>query len=139
MAEQQKVLTKLLVVGGGRDGRRRFDKASKRELIETCLRPGISIAAMALANGVNANLLHKWIRQYRSGHVPLVEKRTVAIQHKTEEPAFIPVIEMKRPARLSSLGLCAELPNGIKLEFSGLDNGELPLLLQTLSSLPCSG
>ena len=139
MAEQQKVLTKLLVVGGGRDGRRRFDKASKRELIETCLRPGISIAAMALANGVNANLLHKWIRQYRSDHVPLVEKRTVAIQHKTEEPAFIPVIEMKRPARLSSLGLCAELPNGIKLEFSGLASNELPTLLQTLCAMPCSG
>ena len=139
MAEQKRELTKLQVIGGGRDGRRRFDKASKRELIETCLRPGISIAAMALANGVNANLLHKWIRDYRGRHETQAGKRPVVIQLKTEEPAFIPVVEMKRPARLSSLGLCAELPNGIKLEFSGLNNGELPVLLQTLSNLPCSG
>ncbi len=129
----------VVVIGGGRDGRRRFDKASKREIVAACLNPGVSIAGMASANGVNANLLHKWIRQYRNGHEQQVDKRTAAIQHKTEEPAFIPVIEMKRPARLSSLSLCAELPNGIKLELSGLDNGELPLLLQTLSSLPCSG
>jgi len=139
MAEQKKELTKLLVVGGGRDGRRRFDKASKRELVEACLRPGVSIAAMALANGVNANLLHKWIRDYRSRHEAQAEKHSVAIQPKIEEPAFIPVVEMKRPARLSSMGLCAELPNGIKLEFSGLASNELPVLLQTLSNLPCSG
>ena len=49
-------------------------------------------------------------------------KRNVVIQPKTEEPAFIPFIEMKRQERLSSLGLCAEFPNGIKLEFSGLGN-----------------
>jgi transposase len=139
MAEQQKELTKLLVIVGGRDGRWRFDKASKQELVETCLQPGVSIAAMAQANGVNANLLHKWIREYRNRNALPVGKRTVVIQSKAEEPAFVPVIEMKRPARLSSLGLCAELPNGIKLEFIGLASNELPTLLQTLSILPCSG
>jgi transposase len=126
------------VIGGGRDGRRRFDKSSKRELVSACLHPGVSIAAMAQANGVNANLLHKWIRDDRGRYEVPAGKRPVVIQPKTEEPAFIPVVEVKRPARLSSMGLCAELPNGIKLEFSGLASNELPTLLQTLCAIPCS-
>ena len=131
MTELKKDSAKLVVVGGNPDGRRRFDKTSKRDLVEACLRPGVSVAAMALANGVNANLLHKWIRQYRIGHELQTDKHSVVIQAKTEEPAFIPVVEMKRTVRPSSLDLCAELPNGIKLEFSGLASNELPVILQT--------
>lgn len=138
MAEQKKESTKLVVVSGGRDGRRRFDKASKRELVEACLQPGVSITAMALANGVNANLLHKWIRDYRGRHEALAGKRPAVIQSKVEEPAFIPVVEVKHVPQLNSLRVFAELPNGVKLDFSGTASNELPVLLQTLSSLLCS-
>jgi transposase-like protein len=30
-------------------------------VIEACRRPGVSIAAIALANGLNANMLRKWV------------------------------------------------------------------------------
>lgn len=44
-----------------RNGRRRFDAASKERLVSACLRPGSSISGLALAHGVNANLLRKWV------------------------------------------------------------------------------
>lgn len=44
-----------------RNGRRRFDAASKDRLVSACLRPGVSISGLALAHGVNANLLRKWV------------------------------------------------------------------------------
>jgi transposase len=56
--------TKLRVVGHDRGGRCRYDAASKRALIEACLRPGVSVARTAQENGINANLLRKWITRY---------------------------------------------------------------------------
>ena len=139
MTEQRKESTKLLVVGEGSDGRRRFDKASKRELIEACLRSDVSIAATALTHGVNANLLRKWIDQYRSRPEIQGGRQTEVVQEEKSNRAFIPVVEMKRLAQTSSLRLGAELPNGVKIEFSGFGSGELSTLLQTLCAMPCSG
>jgi transposase-like protein len=39
------------------NGRCRYDPEAKRELVEACLQPGISVARMALEHGINANLL----------------------------------------------------------------------------------
>ena len=55
-----------LIVGHKGDGRCIYSAAGKRALIHACLQPGISVAGSALANGVNANLLRKWIRQFQS-------------------------------------------------------------------------
>jgi len=50
---------KLRVRRVGRDGRRRYDPESKARLVAACLEPGVSISGLALAHGVNANLLRK--------------------------------------------------------------------------------
>ncbi len=44
--------------------RRQHDRAFKAELVEQCLVPGASVAAVALAGGINANLLFKWRRDH---------------------------------------------------------------------------
>lgn len=43
--------------------RRRHSKELKAQVLEQCQEPGASIAAVALAHGLNANLVHKWRRQ----------------------------------------------------------------------------
>lgn len=43
--------------------RRRRSKELKAHVLEQCQEPGASIAAVALAHGLNANLVHKWRRQ----------------------------------------------------------------------------
>ena len=46
-----------------RPGRRRgrYSHEFKRQVIAACLEPGVSTAAIALANGLNANLLRQLI------------------------------------------------------------------------------
>lgn len=47
--------------------RRRSSSAEyKAQLVEQCLLPQVSIASIALANGLNANLLRRWLAQYKA-------------------------------------------------------------------------
>ena len=41
--------------------RRRHSAAFKATVVAACQHPGVSIAGIALANGINANLLRRWI------------------------------------------------------------------------------
>jgi len=43
----------------------RYSNEFKRELVKACEAPGISTASVALANGVNANLLRRWVSEFR--------------------------------------------------------------------------
>ena len=45
----------------GRRRRRRHSGEFKATVIGECLRPGVSIAAVALAHKLNANMLRKWV------------------------------------------------------------------------------
>ncbi|SAL06289.1 transposase IS3/IS911 family protein [Caballeronia calidae] len=59
---EDSTLKERLVTGSERDGRRRrFDPQVKRELVHACLRPGVSVARIALEHGLNAKLLRGWI------------------------------------------------------------------------------
>lgn len=80
MAERVREVVPGLVLGHKRDGRCRYDRAAKDELVRRCLEPGVSVAALALAHGVNANLLRKWI--------------TLAVQRRDagERPVLLPVM-----------------------------------------------
>ena len=58
---------------GAREGRRRrrtHDEQFKARMVAECLRPGVSVAAVALANGLNANLLRRWIVQSQAQPTP---------------------------------------------------------------------
>ncbi|WP_370209304.1 transposase [Bradyrhizobium ottawaense] len=61
MADDDQKLRVRLV---GRNGRRRYEAASKERLVATCLEPGVSVSRLALEHGVNANLLRKWIKKH---------------------------------------------------------------------------
>ncbi len=45
----------------GRRRRRRHTAEFKAAVVRECLRPGVSIAAVALAHSLNANMLRKWV------------------------------------------------------------------------------
>ena len=45
-----------------RGGRRRHDDELKVQVVSECGAPGASVAQVALAHGLNANLVHKWRR-----------------------------------------------------------------------------
>ena len=47
--------------------RRRWPVGEKCRIVEQTLKPGASVARVALAHGVNANQVFSWRRQYRQG------------------------------------------------------------------------
>jgi transposase-like protein len=53
--------------------RRTHSTALKAEVLAACAEPGASVAAVAMAHGLNTNLVHKWRRQAprASGKSPL--------------------------------------------------------------------
>jgi transposase len=124
-----------MVVKRLRDGRRRFDAQAKRELVEACLRPGVSVAGLALTHGVNANLLRKWISRHQRG---LGQGPSTAAVVATAPPAFIPVV-VSGAAERSEYRLRATLRNGVEVDCGVTSSDALPRLLQLLDRLPCSG
>lgn len=54
---------KLQVRLVGRDGRRRYDPASRDQLVAACSEPGVSVSRLAREHDVNANLVRKWMRK----------------------------------------------------------------------------
>jgi len=146
MPEDSK-LKERLVAGFEREGRRRrFDPQAKDELVQACLRPGVSVARIALEHGLNANLLRKWISKYEQQ-----QRGSVATDQVVENsPAFVPVVavsraravacesrEMSLPAQAAQGSrLVAELPNGVvlRLECASHDAALVTAMVETLGS-----
>jgi transposase len=70
MADKSVEVVEGLVVRAPSGGRRTYSVAAKRALVQSCLRPGVSVASTALANGINANLLRRWMVVYGPGGRP---------------------------------------------------------------------
>ncbi|MBB2687862.1 UNVERIFIED_ORG: transposase-like protein [Rhizobium etli] len=75
--EEKLVIRRIL-----RNGRRRYEAASKARLVAASLEPGVSVSGLALNNGVNANLLRKWIKQAKEA----------GREHRPSASAFVPVV-----------------------------------------------
>ena len=46
-----------------RPRRREYSKAFKAQLVAACAQPGASVGGVALAHGLHANMVHRWIRE----------------------------------------------------------------------------
>lgn len=76
----------------GRRRRRRHTAEFKAAVIEECLRPGVSIAAVALAHGLNANMLRKWVIDAEHKVITLPPSAAPAPEPpSTPSPTFIPL------------------------------------------------
>jgi transposase-like protein len=93
-----------LIRGEKVDGRKVYDPKVKRELVKLCLAPGVSIARAAMVNGLNANLLHKWINEHRLGKKP--SKRRKA---KPTSPEMLSVVVRPAPALAALPGATFEI------------------------------
>ncbi|AJW93819.1 transposase family protein (plasmid) [Burkholderia gladioli] len=154
MNEQDGGLQSRLVVDLKRDGRRKYDEDAKRELIQACLKPGVSIARTAMEHDINPNLVRTWISKYQreqaageivssateSSREARVELSTASVP---EESAFMQVVTSAAaptPAISAAVfSLNVHLPNGVSLELSQANFDELTILVQMLGRLPCSG
>ena len=72
--------------------RRIFTAEFKQHLVGLCQQPDTSVAKVAMQHQINANLLHKWIRQSRS-MVPALKSPP------SPQTDFLPVILHPTPVR----------------------------------------
>lgn len=71
--------------------RRRHSAAFKAEAIGACQQPGVSVAAVALARGLNANLLRIWVRAAERNNSPIAIQPTAAALPIESAEGFVPV------------------------------------------------
>lgn len=85
--------------------RRYYSPEFKLRIVEACRQPGVSVARTALDNGLNANLVRRWIRD--------AQGRTVAL------PAFLPVPMLNPPPAVPSLPVTVEAAIRIEIAQPG--------------------
>jgi transposase len=84
-----------------------YSKEFKAQRVKECADPGASVARVALAHGINANLVHKWRRQSERGE--LVVGAT---------PEFPPVA-LKRATALSVPSTTAQAGSLVRIDLAG--------------------
>ena len=82
--------------------RRRHTGEFKAQVVAACLQPGVSIAGVALANGLNANLLRNWVQAHRDRQADGVPAR-LGREERSEPahgspPTLVPVSLQKDDA-----------------------------------------
>ena len=70
--------------------RRTHSEAFKQSVVSACVQPGVSVAGVALANGINANLLRRWMRE-RGCESPSRRALKSVEASTTDSAEFIPV------------------------------------------------
>ena len=70
--------------------RARYSAEFKRQVIAACLEPGVSTAAIALANGLNANLARRWVAESAKSRDTRLPKTATTLAPVHTNPAFIP-------------------------------------------------
>jgi transposase len=66
--------------------RRFYSPELKRQVVAETKLPGASVAGVALAHGINANIVHRWIRELASFE-PAAPQGFVALTVQSAEPA----------------------------------------------------
>ena len=92
------------------DSRRRHGADLKACVLSECERPGASVAAIAMAHGLNANLVHKWRRKIRDAC------QSTAATPALELAPFIALPLTTAPEPLEPSGPAASPPPEIRIE-----------------------
>ena len=82
----------------GRRRRRRHSAEFKASVIQECMTPGVSIAAVALAHGLNANMLRKWVIETEHKAAPTLPAAEAAVAPSLD-PGFVALALPARPAQ----------------------------------------
>jgi transposase len=82
--------------------RRFYSPELKLQVVGACAQPGASIAGVAMQHGINANIVHRWLREHSQGTLTNRPQTfvPVTLNAATEPAAALPTgdirIEVKR-------------------------------------------
>lgn len=96
---------------GPRRRRRTHSDEFKANAVASCMQAGMSMAAVAMAHGINANLLRRWVHEAELGRGAVARQlqSTVPAPVKTPAAAFTP---MQLPGASAAPAIRIELRRG---------------------------
>lgn len=89
--------------------KRRHSEEFKQALVAACSEPGVSVSGVALANGINANQVRRWMRE--RGVLPPRRRPKVSAPVATA-PEFLPVRLASPPALAEAPAIQIEVRRG---------------------------
>lgn len=103
-----------------RPPRRQHDAKLKRQVVAECTEPGASVAAVALAHGLNANLVHKWRRMATGANrTAAVPRSEVFVPVAVAPGATAPPADIRIELRRGVLAVHVSWPLGASAECAG--------------------
>jgi transposase len=117
----------------GRRRRRCHSTAFKAEAVAACRQPGVSIAAAALARGLNANLLRRWVVEAgRAGAMPVPAPSTSPSVALESTKSFLPVALSSSPTEGAIRIEVRRGSSTVKVQWPATAARECALLLREL-------
>ncbi|MDR0779407.1 MAG: transposase [Pseudomonadales bacterium] len=65
--DQPKRTRSILVLNSTPTHRRQYSAEFKAKVVAACRQPGTSVSSVAIANSINANIVHRWVREHEHG------------------------------------------------------------------------
>ena len=131
--------TSVVVELPGRRTHRRHSTEFKAQVIRACRQPGVSNAAVALANGLNANMLRRWMREAACADpIAVLGQGALALSAAASAsglPAFVAVQMPSPPAAPAEPDIHIELKRGpttITMRWPALQAGACATWLREL-------
>ncbi|WP_349745363.1 IS66-like element accessory protein TnpA [Roseateles cavernae] len=101
--------------------RRTYDETLKAQVLAECEAPGTSVAKVALAHGINANVVHRWRQLVREGKpsVPAISSGFVPVS-LAAAPATQPVAiaDIQVELRRGAIAMTINWPTSAAAEFA---------------------
>jgi transposase len=120
------------VISTGRRRRRHHSELFKAEAVGACQQEGVSIAAVALARGVNASLLRRWVAEAGNNRTPIAIQGTVPVMARESPDSFVPVQMPANPTEGSIRVEVRRKGRSVSIEWPASAARECALLLKEL-------
>ena len=100
--------------------RRNYDEALKAQILAECEVPGTSVAKVALAHGINANVVHRWRQLLREGKssVPAVSSGFVPVSLAVTSAAPLASTDIQVELRRGAIAMTINWPTSAAAEFA---------------------
>ena len=120
------------LVDTGRRRRRTHSEHFKAEAVGACQQPGVSVAAVALARGLNAAMLHRWVKAAERSGRPIAIRATAPGVAIESGEGFVPMTLPSNPAEGTIRIEVRRKGRSISIEWPALAAHECALLLREL-------
>lgn len=105
----------FVALSEGRRRRRIHSAEFKTHIVAACCKPGVSTASVAMANGINANLVRRWVKESEIGAEmelgSAARERQKASPARAPTPKFLP-LPIPTPVSCVAANIHIELQRG---------------------------